>query len=72
MMIGGAAIAAAVALQYFLLFRSPATVMTSAAMVGIAAYFLTRSSLGAFEVSIRYNLGLLSVESGTLYQEVSV
>jgi hypothetical protein len=72
MMIGGAAIAAAVALQYFLVFRSPAVVMISAAIVGIAAYFLTRSSLGAFEVSIRYNLGLLSAESGTLYQEVAV
>jgi hypothetical protein len=45
--------------------------MTTAA-AGIAAWFLTRSSLGAFEVAIRYELSLLSAESGTLYQEIAV
>lgn len=72
MMIGGIAIAAAVGLQYFLVFRSAAIVIMTTAVFGIAAWCLTRSSLSAFEVSIRYNLGLLSAESGTLYQEVTI
>ncbi|HKW96482.1 MAG TPA: hypothetical protein VJN43_02065 [Bryobacteraceae bacterium] len=72
MMIGGAATAAAVALQYFLVFRSPAIVMITTAVVGAVAYFLTRSSLGAFETSIRYHLGLISAESGPIYKEVAI
>ena len=73
MMIGGAfVVAIAVALQYFLLFRSPAIVLAAAAMLGAAAWFLTRSSLQAFEVAIRYNLGLLSTESSLLYKEIEV
>jgi len=35
-----------------------------------AAYFLTRSSLETFEVSIRYHLGLVSQESTMLYKEI--
>ena len=35
-----------------------------------AAYFLTRSSLDTFEVSIRYHLGLVSQESTMLYKEI--
>jgi hypothetical protein len=59
MMIGGGIVAAiAVGLQYLLVFRSPAIVIMTTAVIAIAAWFLTRSSLGAFEVSIRYRLGL--------------
>jgi hypothetical protein len=73
MMIGGGIVAAiAVGLQYLLVFRSPAIVIITTAVIAIAAWFLTRSSLGAFEVSIRYHLGMLSAESGTLYQEIAV
>jgi hypothetical protein len=73
MMIGGGIVMAiAVGVQYFLVFRSPALVLLTTAVAGVAAWFLTRSSLGAFEVSIRYHLGLLSAESGTLYQEIAV
>jgi hypothetical protein len=68
---GGAVIAVAVALQHFLIFRSPATVALATAYLSVAAYFLTRSSLHAYEVSIRYHLGLLSAETGTLYKEVN-
>ena len=69
MFLGGFAIALAVGLQY-LLFRSAAPVLIATTVLASAAYFLTRSSLTALEVSIRYNLGLVSVESGTLYKEV--
>ena len=71
MIMGGISIAIAVGVQYILLFRSPVAVMMVALAAGIAAFFLTRSSLSAFEASIRYNLGLMSAESGTLYQEVN-
>jgi len=69
---GGIVMAIAVGVQYLLVFRSPAIVIMTTAIAGGAAWFLTRSSLGAFEVSISYHLGLLSAESGTLYQEVGV
>ena len=69
--VGGGAIALAVGIQHFVLFRSPALVALATAVVSVAAYYLTRSSLRAFEASIRYNLSLLSVESGTLYKEIA-
>jgi len=69
---GGIVMAIAVGVQYQLVFRSPAIVMPTTAALGVAAWFITRSSLGAFEVSIRYHLGLLSEESKSLYQEVAV
>ena len=62
----------AVALQYFLVFHSPGTVVIITIVLGAAAYLLTQSSLDAFETSIRYNLSLLSAESGTLYRELIV
>jgi len=73
LMIGGGMIAAiAVGVQYLLVFRSPAMVIMATAGAGLVAWLLTRSSLGAFEVAIRYELGMLSAESGTLYQEIDV
>jgi hypothetical protein len=39
-------------------------------LAAAAAWFLTRSSLHTFEVSIRYNLGLVSQESTMLYKEI--
>ena len=71
MIMGGISIAIAVGLQYFLLFRSPIAVLTATLVSGVTAYLLTRNSLSAFEANIRYNLGLMSVESGTLYKEVN-
>ena len=70
MIAGSVVVALAVGLQYLLVFRSPAVVLLTAVASGAAAFFLTRSSVAALEVSIRYNLGLLSAETGTLYKEV--
>jgi hypothetical protein len=70
MLIGGAAIAVAVLAQYALIFRSPAAVGAATAAIAAGAYFVTRSSLRAFEGSIRYNLSLISVETTALYKEV--
>ena len=68
---GGLVMAIAVGLQVLLVvFRSPALVMVVAAGAAVAAWFLTRSSLGALEVSIRYHLSLLSQESGGFYREI--
>ncbi|MCW5976582.1 MAG: hypothetical protein KIT09_00820 [Bryobacteraceae bacterium] len=62
----------AIALQYILLFRAPAVLAAVSVLLGGAAWFATRSSLKAFEASIRYNLGLAIAESGDLYQEVDL
>lgn len=72
MIMGGLAMAIAVGVQYFLVFRSPTTVATVTVVVGVAAYFLTRNSLRASEGSIRYSLGLLSAEPVTLYKEIDI
>jgi hypothetical protein len=72
LMLAALAMAFGVALQHFLVFRSPATVVAAAVVVGMSAFLLTRSSLGALERSIRYRLGLLSAESGTLYREIDM
>jgi hypothetical protein len=72
-MFGGAiAMGAAVALQYYLVFRSPFAVAIVTAGVGAVAYLVTQSSVRGLDLSIRYNLALLSTESGTLYKEVGV
>jgi len=63
MLAGGAVIAIAVGLQYFLIFRSPWTVLGTTAALAAAAWFVTRSSLEAFDVNIRFHLGLLTTES---------
>jgi hypothetical protein len=62
----------AVAVQYFLIFRSPLIVAVSTVVLGIAAWFGTKASLGTFAVAMRYHLGLLSAETGTIYKEVPV
>jgi hypothetical protein len=40
------------------------------AVLGIAAWLIARSSLAAFEIDIRFHLGLLSNESKGIYTEV--
>jgi hypothetical protein len=72
MVMGGFAIAIAVALQHFAVFHSPLAVVVITAAIGIAAYFLTLSSLSAFETSIQYNLALQSAGSESFYKEVNV
>jgi hypothetical protein len=70
MVVGGVIMAVMVGLQYFLLFRSAGLVAGATLALGAAAWFLTRSSLAAFEASMRFNLGLESEEVGRLYTEV--
>jgi uncharacterized YccA/Bax inhibitor family protein len=70
MMLGGLVMALLVGLQYVLLFRSPGRVAIATVLFSAAAFSVTRTSLDSFAVSIRYNLGLLSAESGTLYREI--
>jgi hypothetical protein len=70
--VGGLAVAIAVAVQYFLIFRSPQAVLAATAVLAIAAWLATRSALQTFEVSIRFHLGLQSNESKGIYTEVNI
>jgi len=72
MFVGGVVMAIAVGLQYFFVFRSPATVAAVTAVAGVAAYFVTRPSLDALAGSMRYSLGQLSAKSGTFYKEIDI
>jgi hypothetical protein len=71
MMVAGMAVAIAVSLQYFLVFRSAAVVAVTSAALAVLAYFVTRASLSALAVSIRYHLGLISAEAKPLYKEIA-
>jgi hypothetical protein len=68
----GLAAGIAVAVQYFLIFRSPVIVAISTVVLGIAAWFGTKASLGTLAVAMRYHLGLISAETGTIYKEIPV
>lgn len=70
MMAGGLAIAIVVAIQHFLLFHSRPLVFAATVLLTAAAWWLSRSSLNTFEISIRYHLGLVSQESSMLYKEI--
>lgn len=67
-------IAAAVisALQYFLIFHSPAIVAAVTVVVAAAVWLLTQASLRAFEASMRFHLSVASAESGSFYHEIDV
>jgi len=71
MMAGGLGIAIAVGVQYFLVFHSAAVVAVTTVAAGVAAWLLARSSLEAFTVAIRYNLGLETTESKAFYTEIA-
>jgi hypothetical protein len=70
LVLGGMIVAVAVGLQYFLLFRSALAVMIATVVIGAAAYFATRSSLGTLETTMRFTLGLESGETGSIYKEI--
>jgi hypothetical protein len=70
MMAGGLGIAAAVGIQYFLVFRSMVAVAIATALLVPLAWLLTRSSLEAFTIAIRYNLGIETTESTAFYKEI--
>jgi len=63
-------IAIAVALQHFVLFRSPAAVAAATVALAVAAWYAGRSGIRALAVSMRYQLAESSGESGSLYREV--
>ena len=71
MIAGGLAMGIVVAIQHFLLFHSRPLVGMVTSVVAMAAGYITRSSLHAFEVDIRYHLGQTSQESTMLYKEVT-
>jgi hypothetical protein len=70
MMVGVLAIAGAVALQYMLVFRSMLVVAIATAAIAATALLVTRASLDAFTVAMRFNLGLVSQEVGRIYAEI--
>jgi hypothetical protein len=72
LMMAGLVIGIAIALQYFVLFRSRATVAIAAVALASAAWFLTRSALDTFEGSIRHHLGLMSADSTAVYKEIEI
>jgi hypothetical protein len=47
-------------------------VVATTVVLGAAACILTRWSMQALADSIRWSLGLISAESGTLYKEVDI
>jgi len=70
-MMGGAlAISIAVGLQYWLVFRSVWMVAAVTGGLLATAGVVTRASLAAFAVAMRFNLGLESAETGTIYTEI--
>jgi hypothetical protein len=70
MMLGGVVIAIAVGLQYYFVFRSPVIVAWTTIVLGLAAYLATRASVGTMTASMRFHLGVVTAEIGSLYKEV--
>ncbi len=70
MIAGGFGIAAAVALQHFVLFRWPVVVLATTPFIAFVAWGLTKSSLAAVADAIRFALGLESQEVGSGYIEL--
>jgi hypothetical protein len=70
--LAAAIVGVALAVQYFFLFPSLARVAAATVAAGTAAWFLTRSALASFEANIRYNMSLVSADSGSLYKEVNM
>jgi hypothetical protein len=68
---GGLVMAAIVAVQHFVIFRSRLAVLGATAIVAAGAWAVTRVSLKALGESIRFHLGLVSAESGTIYHEIN-
>lgn len=70
LLMGGAAIAAAVALQHFLLFQSRAAVGIAAVLIGGVAVLITRGAVQWLETSIRFHLGMLEQPSAPFFTEI--
>jgi hypothetical protein len=72
MIAGGVAVAAIVALQYALIFRSYTVTFISALLVAGAGWFALRGSLSSFQNSMRHSLAVLSDSAKGLYREVDL
>ena len=70
LMIGGLGIAAAVALQHFVLFRWPVGVFVTTLFVAFVAWGLTKNSLLVVADTMRFALGVESQELGPGYVEL--
>lgn len=68
---GGVVVSIAVALQHYVIFRSPWIVVVTAAILAAAAYFVTRSSLNNLAESMRFRMAQDSSSAGTLYREIA-
>ena len=70
MMLGAAGTALAVAVQYFVLFRSLSLVAVAALVTAVAAIFLTKSSITKAGDAVKFSLGLDAIEAGSGYVEL--
>ena len=70
MLMGGIAIGICVAVQYYVLFRSPLRVLGCTGVLWICAWWLTGKSLQAFVANMRYQLGRDASGPGEMYVEV--
>jgi hypothetical protein len=66
------AVAAVVALQYAVIFRSYTVTLITSAVVAGTAWFALRGSTSALEASMRHGLALLADSSKGLYREVDL
>jgi len=70
MLLGGIVMAIAVAVQYFLIFRSMLAVAAATVVFGAAAWLITRHSLATVETNILYDLTLISNEGRVMFSEI--
>jgi hypothetical protein len=68
----GAIIAAAVALQHFLLFSSRYAVAAGAALLGLPALWGLRAAVRVWAEAMRFQVSALGEEGGSLYREVNL
>jgi hypothetical protein len=69
MVVGVLCVALAVGVQW-VLFHSAAAVLVATMGLAVTAWFVTRSSLAAYAIAIRYELGITTTESTAFYKEV--
>ncbi|HUP02618.1 MAG TPA: hypothetical protein VMU19_01435 [Bryobacteraceae bacterium] len=70
-LVGIFVVLAALAVQYFVIFRSRMLAAAAALAIGIGAWMATRIALRSVERQMRYRLGLLRDEAGRIYKEVA-
>ena len=71
MSVGGLVVALAVALQYYFLFHSRLAVLAATLAAALLALWLPRRSLASFTATMRFRVGLQTLELGSLYHELA-